>query len=102
MTEEAARILIIDDEASFGEMVSEVLVDAGYETTVVTDPAAAVELVAGGAFAVAIVDLVMPGMGGIEVAERIKASSPDTEILILTGHADIESAVEGIQRGVFD
>src|SRR4029078_9573241 len=102
MTEEPARILIIDDEEAFGEMVSEVLVDSGYETVVATDPAAAVERVPDGGFAVAVVDLVMPGMGGLEVAERIKASSPDTEILILTGHADMESAVEGIQRGVFD
>lgn len=102
MSEEPARVLIIDDEQAFGEMVSEVLGDSGYETVLATDPAAAIERAAGGGFAVAVVDLVMPGMGGLQVAEKIKASSPETEILILTGHADIESAVEGIQRGVFD
>jgi len=102
MSEEPARVLIVDDEQAFGEMVSEVLGDTGYETVLATDPAAAIEQAAGGGFAVAVVDLVMPGMGGLQVAEKIKASSPETEILILTGHADMESAVEGIQRGVFD
>ena len=102
MSEEPARVLIVDDELAFGEMVSEVLGDSGYETVLATDPATALERVPGGGFAVAVVDLVMPGMGGLQVAEKIKAASPETEILILTGHADIESAVEGIQRGVFD
>jgi two-component system response regulator AtoC len=89
MSEEPARVLIIDDEQAFGEMVSEVLGDSGYETVLATDPAAALERVPGGGFAVAVVDLVMPGMGGLQVAEKIKAASPETEVLILTGHADI-------------
>ena len=56
----------------------------------------------GGAYDVALLDLIMPGMGGLELGDRIKAASPDTEVLILTGHADLDSAIQGIKHRVFD
>ncbi len=102
MPEPRPRVLIVDDDASFGGMVAEILSEKGYDVVRTTDPQEASRLVTSDAFAAAVLDLVMPGMGGIELAERVRAASPETEILILTGHADVDSAIEGIQRGVFD
>jgi len=96
------RVLVVDDEAAFAEMVSDVLVEKGFETAVFTDPQAALDAVQDGTFAAAILDLNMPKMGGIELAERIRAKSPDTQLLILTGHPDIDSAVEGMKHGFVD
>jgi len=96
------RVLIVDDDPSFAGMVSEVLAEKGYDAVRCTDPAEALARAADGSFSAAVVDLMMPTMSGIELADRIKAASPDTQIVILTGHGDLESAVEGLKHGVFD
>jgi putative nucleotidyltransferase with HDIG domain len=98
----AARVLVVDDDASFGAMVAEVLVEKGYAALSVSRPSDALSRIESGGYAVAVVDLVMPEMGGIELADRIKAVSPDTQVLILTGHAGLDTAIEGIQHGIFD
>jgi len=59
-------------------------------------------LVAQESFSVAVVDLFMPRMGGLELADRLRLQSPDTQVVILTGQPDFDSAVEGIRQGVFD
>lgn len=102
MSDAGTRILIVDDEVSFGEMVADILTDQGHSVVYLSDPREAVGRVGAERFDAALLDLVMPGMGGLELAERVKAASPDTEVLILTGQGDIESAIEGIHKGVFD
>ena len=102
MPDPRPRILIVDDDASFGGMVSEILNERGCDAVRATDPGEALALLTERIFAVAVLDLVMPTMSGLDLAERIRSASPETEILILTGHADVESAIEGIHRGVFD
>jgi PleD family two-component response regulator len=102
MSDAGTRILIVDDEVSFGEMVADILTDQGHSVVYLSDPREAVGRVGVERFDAALLDLVMPGMGGLELAERVKAASPDTEVLILTGQGDIESAIEGIHKGVFD
>jgi putative nucleotidyltransferase with HDIG domain len=97
-----SRILVVDDEPSFGGLVADVLTEKGFETVCLADPLQALEKAGDGLFAAAILDLVMPEMGGLELADRIRAVSPDTQILILTGHGDMDSAIEGIRHGVFD
>lgn len=102
MSNEGTRILIVDDEVSFGEMIADILTDRGYSVVYLSDPREAVDRVGAERFDAALLDLMMPGMGGLELAERVKARSPDTEVLILTGQGNIESAIEGIHQGVFD
>jgi putative nucleotidyltransferase with HDIG domain len=96
------RVLVIDDDPGFGGMVAELLVERGFQATSVADPVEALRQIGEGGFAAAVVDLVMPQMSGLEVAERIREVSPETQTVILTGHADMDSAVEGIRHGVFD
>jgi response regulator RpfG family c-di-GMP phosphodiesterase len=102
MARNLGRILVIDDDEAFGSMVADVLSQKGHEVVRHTDPLVALESVQKGPFAAAVVDLVMPAMGGLELADQIKARSPDTQVVILTGQADVGSAIESIQRGVFD
>lgn len=96
------RVLVVDDDAGFARMVTEVLQDRGYEASATSDPQEALDLAGHDHFAAAVVDLVMPRIDGLELAQRLKACSPDTEVVVLTGHADVESAIEGIRAGVFD
>lgn len=96
------RVLIVDDDASFAGLVAEVLGAKGYDAVRASGPGEALALAEKGSFSAAVLDLVMPGMGGLELAERIQTASTDTQVIILTGHGDLDSAIEGIQRGVFD
>ena len=97
-----ARVLVVDDEPSFGQFVVEALSEFGYEVAFGLRPSEGLALLAKSSFDVAVLDLNLPEMGGIELARRIKAQSPDTQLIVLTGHPDMESAIEGIQEGIFD
>src|SRR5438132_13557985 len=88
MNQPPTRVLVVDDDQQFRTLVAELLLDKGFEARPAADARAALDLAADRSFGVAIVDLVMPDMGGIELAERIKQVSPDTQVLILTGQGD--------------
>src|SRR2546426_12005858 len=102
MERPSTRVLVVDDEAQFRSLVTELLIDKGFDARAAPDARAALDLVADRSFGVAVVDLVMPGMGGMELAEKIKQVSPDTQVLILTGQGDMGSAIDGLRHGVFD
>ena len=94
-------VLVVDDDAAFCEIVADVLKTCGYEAWSLQDPAAAMELVARGGIVAAIVDLVMPQMHGLDLVGRLHAISPDLQAIVLTGHAELDSAIDGIRQGVF-
>ncbi len=96
------RVLIVDDEPAFAALIAEILADRKFEPVIARNAQDALDKAADGSFPVAVVDLVMPDMGGLELAERLRAMSPDTQVLILTGQGDMQAAVESIQVGVFD
>jgi putative nucleotidyltransferase with HDIG domain len=96
------RVLVVDDEELFAETVADLLVQSGYEATSVTDPAEALKRAAGGGYDAALVDLVMPRMSGLDLIERLHEVSPYTQVAIVTGHANMETAVSSLQRGVYD
>lgn len=102
MSTEPTQVLVVDDDASFGGMVADTLRDDGYLVVAATSPHEGLEKLAEATYAAAVLDLHMPGMDGMELADRIKAHSPETQVLILTGQGDMDSAIEGIHRGVFD
>jgi len=97
-----ARLLVVDDDAAFGGMIAEVLRDKGNEVTHCTSPEDAITKVPAGGFEAAVLDLMMPSMNGIELADRLKAAHRDLQVIILTGQGDKESAIAGIQHGIFD
>jgi putative nucleotidyltransferase with HDIG domain len=102
MTSTFARLLLVDDDRSFLDILTDRLREAGYFVDATSDGADALRRAQDSGYDVALLDLIMPGLGGLELGDRIKAASPDTEVLILTGHADLDSAIKGIKHRVFD
>src|SRR5436305_4047406 len=96
------RILFADDERSLQEFMRSELPRLGHDVTVCPDGKAAVKALEKAAFDAAILDLRMPGLNGIEVLDQIKQVSPDTEVVIMTGHASMETAIEAVRLGAFD
>src|SRR5438477_7132020 len=96
------RVLFVDDEKSLQEFMRSELPRLGHEVTVCPDGRAALKVIEKSKFDVAILDLRMPGMTGIEVLEHLKQASPDTEAIVMTGHASMETAIEALRLGAFD
>lgn len=97
------RVLVIDDEADFVETIVNRLLKRKVEATGVPSGEAAIELLKKELFDVVMLDVKMPGgMDGIEVLKEIKKLQPLTEVVLLTGHASVETSVEGLKLGAFD
>ncbi len=97
------RILFADDEASLRELMQMELPRMGHDVTVCPDGAAALKaLERGGPFDAALLDLKMPGLTGIEVLGKIRQLSPETQVVILTGQASVDTAVQALRLGAFD
>lgn len=97
------RLLFADDEAHLRDLMQMELPRLGHEVTVCPDGTAALKaLERGGPFDAALLDLKMPGLTGIEVLAKIKQLSPDTQVVILTGQASVDTAVQALRLGAFD
>lgn len=96
------RILIVDDDPSFCEAKSKRLKDNGFEVQTATDPKKALKIFDTETFDLVITDLRMESLSGIELLAKIKDISPDTEVIVITGFASIETAIEAIKAGAYD
>jgi len=101
-THKRLRLLFVDDEKSLQEFMRSELPRLGHEVTVCADGRAGIKALEKGNFDVAILDLRMPGMTGIEVLEHLKQVAPDTEAIVMTGHASMETAIDAMRLGAFD
>lgn len=99
--ENAINILLVDDEVKFLTAVADRLTLKGFNVTTATDGDAAIEAAGKGGFDVAVVDLRMPGTDGAEVLKILKQKHKFIEIIMLTGHATVDSAVECTKLGAF-
>src|SRR5205807_4438273 len=99
---QALRVLFVDDEKSLQEFMRSELPRLGHEVTVCPDGRAAFKALEKSTFDAAILDLRMPGMTGIEVLEQLKRVTPDTEAIVMTGHASMETAIDAVRLGAFD
>ena len=98
-----AKVLMVDDEVEFIETFSERLNMRNLETTNAFSGEEALEILENhGDIEVVILDVKMPGMDGIETLAEIKKKYPLVEVIMLSGHADVESAIEGMKQGAFD
>ncbi len=98
---ERSRILIIDDDLNLGKTLADILRSKGYETEVAASGGEGLARFGRLPSNLVLIDLLLPDMPGIEVLERIKASSPGTEAIILTGNASLETAIEATNKGAF-
>jgi DNA-binding NtrC family response regulator len=96
------RVLFVDDEKPLQEFMRSELPRLGHEVTVCPDGRSALKVLEKSTFDAAILDLRMPGMTGIEVLEHLKQVSPDTEAVVMTGHASTETAIEAVRLSAFD
>ena len=96
------RILFADDEAHLRDLMQMELPRLGHEVTVCPDGAAALRALEKGSYDAALLDLRMPGLTGIEVLGKIRQISPETQVIILTGHATVDTAVQALRLGAFD
>jgi DNA-binding response OmpR family regulator len=96
------QILMVDDEASIRLTLGAMLQRAGYDVTSAGDGAEAVALLERQAFELLLVDLKMPGMGGMQVVSAARQRQPDIAVIVLTGHGSLDTAIEGIHQDVFD
>ncbi len=101
-TTDEAAVMVIDDEESIREGCRQTLSAEGYRATVAQDGQRGVALVERDRPDVALVDLKMPGMSGMEVLERIRQIDPEIITIVITGYGTIASAVEAMKAGAFD
>jgi two-component system response regulator HydG len=99
MNDEQSRVLIIDDEPLHAEAVAESLQRVGYECAVATCGAAGARKIEEEDFDVILTDLRMEDMDGLAILRKAKQSSPDAEVVVITGHGDVKTAVEAIKQG---
>ena len=96
------KILLIDDEPDILRVLGISLKADGYEVIPALNGAEGLEAFAKEKPSIVITDIKMPGMDGIEVLEKIKERDPDTEVIIITGHGDIDNAIESLKYGASD
>ena len=96
------RIMIVDDSLEVCNVVRVSLADQGYEITAAHDGMQALEQIRAQPFDVVILDLMLPDLDGIEILQYIREQELDTEIIILTAYASLETAIEALRLGAYD
>jgi len=99
---EKVNILVVDDEEIVRESLVEWLREEGYNAEVAEDGFKALEKLKERNWDIALVDLKMPKMDGLELLEKIKQESPDTQVIIFTAYATVHTAVQAIKKGAYD
>jgi DNA-binding NtrC family response regulator len=97
-----ASILIIDDEKAIRKTLSEILRYEGYTIDEAADGEEGLRKFSNSAYDIVLCDVKMPKMDGIEFLEKSKAINPDVPIIVISGHGNIETAVEAVKKGAFD
>ncbi len=95
-------VLVVDDEEMIVTILLNFLGEKGYQVTGLNDPAEAIELVKTKTFDIVFTDLMMPGINGMELVKEIASQDNDTQIIIFTGYASVDSAIDAVQQGVYD
>jgi two-component system response regulator HydG len=98
----AIRILIVDNDGPHAQAVAESLARVGYDCTVATSGTEGAQLIEREGFDIVITDLMMSDVGGLEILARAKDDLPDAEVILVTGHGTVPSAVQAMQQGAFN
>ncbi len=98
----SVRLLLVDDEKDFVEVLAERLETRGFEVRQAFNGDDAINLLNRQDADVVILDVLMPGKDGLETLSEIKRLKPLTEVIMLTGHATVETAIQGMKLGAYD
>ncbi len=101
MLPEKLSIAIVEDEKVVCKYLSRFLEKEGYEVAVFYSGKEALEILPKQTFSIVLLDLKLPDINGMKILEQVKAFSPNTEVIIITGYASIETAIEAIKKGAF-
>lgn len=96
------KILLADDEPQILGALTEFLEGQGYVVHAVTDGLQALAAIKSAEFTLALLDLQLPGLSGLDLLSQIKARSGETEVILFTGHAGLESAIQALRLGAYD
>src|SRR5262249_41893911 len=99
---EPLRVLVIDDEPLHAEAVAESLRRMGHDCTIATSGAEGARKIEHEEFDVVLTDLLMEDMNGLAILRKARRDLPDPDVVVITGHADIKSAVEAMKQGAFN
>ena len=97
-----SKILVVEDDRLYRNMFYDLLVNQGYEVTTADGGLQGIELLEASRFDLVITDLVMPGADGIAVLTMAKELDPSADVIIVTGNADVDSAISALKRGARD
>jgi len=97
-----SKILVIDDERSIRSTLKDILEYEKYQVDLAEDGQQGIDLVRKNEYDIVLCDIKMPGMDGIEVLEKIQILAPDVPVVMISGHGNIDTAVESIKKGAFD
>jgi DNA-binding NtrC family response regulator len=98
----SANILVIDDDESIRLGCTQALTEKGHRVRTASDGLVGLSMAREESFDIVLLDLRMPGLGGMAVLEKLKENDPDVIVTLITGQATIESAVEGMRKGAWD
>ncbi len=98
----AASVLVVDDEAVLRDVLETLLTQAGYQVALAEDGSTALALARRDFFDAAIVDVMLPEMGGLQLLEELKRVDPELVVLMITAYASVETAIAAMKKGAFD
>ena len=101
-TLEEMRILVVDDEKIMREGAERILTKEGWKATIAENGERGLELIKDGKFRILLLDLMMPGISGMDVLKTVRESQPELLVIVITGYATIENAVEAMKSGAYD
>lgn len=96
------KVLLVDDEEDFLEVLSERMTNRGIEVSTATSATEAIRIAEKESFDAIIVDLMMPEMDGLEALKLIKEKKPESQVILLTGHATVDKGIEAMKLGAMD
>ena len=96
------RILVVDDETNIANSLKEILSDEGYSVSITEDGLNALDMIQSDPPDLLLLDVWLPGMDGIEVLKTVKTYHPEIEVLVMSGHGTIDTAVKATKLGAFD
>ena len=96
------RVLLVDDEEGIRTVLGVSITDAGYSVVTAANGVEAIKILEGEDIPLVVTDIRMPGMDGLDLLQHIKRNWPDTEVIMITGHGDMDSAIESLQLGAVD
>src|SRR5512135_3830209 len=100
--QETIRVLVVDDEEPLRRLLKKELARKGFSVEAAPDGNAALEILKGNTFDILLLDIIMPGIDGISLMKKLQADPAAPAIIVLTGRATVETAVEAMKHGAYD